>query len=108
MSVVILKSGIICACYKQDKEHFGIAIVPDDRRGATVGGTYATALQTGNSFKVTRQQLALNTFVKAYGLALPLQAPQAKINCLDVSAMSTSNTYYIVTDAWRERFFDER
>ena len=108
MSVVILKSDIICAVYKQYKEHFGLAIVPNDKRGKLVRGTYATALQTGKTIKVTRQQLALDTFVKAYALALPLPAPEAKINCLDVTQMTTGHVYYIVTDAWRERLFDER
>jgi len=107
ISIVILKSGVICTCYKHKTKYFGRALLPDDQRGATVKGTYATKLELGNSFPVTRQQLMQDAFVNAHGLALPLPSVHAKVNCLDVSQVSNGHVYYIVLDSWRERFFDK-
>jgi hypothetical protein len=93
VSLVILKSGVVCISCKENKKHVAKVFETDDENGQLYFDSWITTASIGASINLTRLELLDSSIVMSYGLALPV--PQEL----------EQNMFYIITEDWKERTF---
>ena len=95
VSVIVGITNKIYVSYSEDKVHKICEILVDDAGGELLDGTYIASLTYGDSQEIERKKLFLSQNVQMWALVLPLVQ------------RGDTHMYYIITDEWKERFYDK-